>query len=172
MRAPDRRPQAGGARAGAAPAARTTAPSVAEEHHRHGTGCGHTAPAAVQRSPLEDVLRTPGRSLDDSVRADMESRLGADFSDVRVHTDGAAHESAASVNAHAYTSGAHIVFQIQQSGLLSSGWVMLSDFAGDLVDEGPTPTRCSPPATSRIRANTPSPSASSPWVSAPSRRRT
>ncbi|MGW7021158.1 eCIS core domain-containing protein [Streptomyces decoyicus] len=84
---------------------------AADEQHRHGAGCGHTTPPAVQRSPVEDVLRTPGRSLDDSVRADMESRLGADFSDVRVHTDAAAHESAESVNAHAYTSGAHIVFQ-------------------------------------------------------------
>ncbi|WP_412566023.1 DUF4157 domain-containing protein [Streptomyces decoyicus] len=84
---------------------------AADEQHRHGAGCGHTAPPAVQRSPVEDVLRSPGRSLDDSVRADMESRLGADFSDVRVHTDAAAHESAESVNAHAYTSGSHIVFQ-------------------------------------------------------------
>lgn len=83
---------------------------AADEQHRHGAGCGHPAPS-VQRSPVEDVLRTPGRALDDSVRADMESRLGADFSDVRVHTDAAAHESAASVQAHAYTSGAHIVFQ-------------------------------------------------------------
>ncbi|MFJ9419151.1 DUF4157 domain-containing protein [Streptomyces sp. NPDC101227] len=84
---------------------------AAQEQHRHGAGCGHTAPPAVQRSPVQDVLRTPGRPLDDSVRADMESRLGADFSDVRVHTDATAHESAESVNAHAYTSGSHIVFQ-------------------------------------------------------------
>ncbi|MEJ8650895.1 DUF4157 domain-containing protein [Streptomyces sp. MS1.AVA.3] len=84
---------------------------AADEQHRHGAGCGHTTPPAGRRSPVEDVLRSPGRSLDDSVRADMESRLGADFSDVRVHTDAAAHESAESVNAHAYTSGSHIVFQ-------------------------------------------------------------
>ncbi|MGW3274475.1 eCIS core domain-containing protein, partial [Streptomyces kronopolitis] len=83
---------------------------AADEQHRHGAGCEHPAPS-VQRSPVADVLRTPGRALDDSVRADMESRLGADFSDVRVHTDAAAHESAAAVQAHAYTSGAHIVFQ-------------------------------------------------------------
>lgn len=65
----------------------------------------------MQRSAVHEVLRAPGRPLDEPVRADMESRLGADFSDVRVHTDASAHTSAESVNAHAYTSGSHIVFQ-------------------------------------------------------------
>lgn len=39
----------------------------------------------------------------------MESRLGADFSDVRLHTDTAARSSAAEVGAKAYTSGEHVV---------------------------------------------------------------
>ncbi|MFE9404832.1 DUF4157 domain-containing protein [Streptomyces sp. NPDC006530] len=39
----------------------------------------------------------------------MESRLGADFSDVRIHNDVAAKASAAEVGAHAYTSGNHVV---------------------------------------------------------------
>ncbi|WP_411133210.1 DUF4157 domain-containing protein [Streptomyces sp. C10] len=82
-----------------------------QEQHRHGAGCGHTAPSSVQRSPVQEVLRAPGRPLDEPVRTDMETRLGADFSDVRVHTDASAHESAESVDAHAYTSGSHIVFQ-------------------------------------------------------------
>jgi hypothetical protein len=41
----------------------------------------------------------------------MEARLGQDFGDVRVHNDGAAHDSAVAVNAHAYTVGSNIVFQ-------------------------------------------------------------
>ena len=41
----------------------------------------------------------------------MEGRFGQDFGDVRVHNDGAAHESAKSVNAQAYTVGSNIVFQ-------------------------------------------------------------
>ncbi|GLZ42784.1 DUF4157 domain-containing protein [Actinokineospora sp. NBRC 105648] len=65
----------------------------------------------VQRSLVHQVLRTPGRPLDEPVRADMEARLGADFSDVRVHTDRTAHESAASVDAEAFTSREHIVFR-------------------------------------------------------------
>ncbi|MFE6778635.1 DUF4157 domain-containing protein [Streptomyces sp. NPDC057702] len=39
----------------------------------------------------------------------MEARLGADFSDVRLHTDAAARASAAEVGARAYTSGNHVV---------------------------------------------------------------
>lgn len=64
-----------------------------------------------ERSPVHDVIATSGRPLEDPVRADMEGRLGHDFGDVRVHDDGAAHASAASVNAHAYTVGSHVVFQ-------------------------------------------------------------
>ncbi|MGW4036787.1 eCIS core domain-containing protein [Streptomyces sp. NPDC004778] len=82
-----------------------------QERHRHGAGCGHEQDRrpAVQRSAVHDVLRTSGRPLEDSVRTDMESRLGADFSDVRVHDDSAAKASAAEVGARAYTSGSHVV---------------------------------------------------------------
>ncbi|MFJ8314181.1 MULTISPECIES: DUF4157 domain-containing protein [unclassified Streptomyces] len=84
---------------------------VEEARHQHGPGCGHrqSAQAAVQRSAVHAVLRTPGRPLDDATRSDMEARLGADFSDVRIHTDSAARASASEVGAHAYTSGSHIV---------------------------------------------------------------
>jgi hypothetical protein len=65
-----------------------------------------------ERSPVRDVVDSGGGSpLDTDTRADMEGRFGHDFGDVRVHTDGAAHESATSVNAHAYTVGPNIVFQ-------------------------------------------------------------
>lgn len=40
----------------------------------------------------------------------MEASLGADFSDVRVHTGGSAAESASAVGARAYTVGNEIVF--------------------------------------------------------------
>ncbi|WP_086741008.1 DUF4157 domain-containing protein [Streptomyces glaucescens] len=90
-----------------------------EEEHRHGDGCGHegfkdpavqrAAAPAVQRSSVHDVVRSPGRPLDQATRTDMESRLGADFSDVRIHTGSAANASAAEVGARAYTSGNHVV---------------------------------------------------------------
>lgn len=63
------------------------------------------------RSPVLDVVgRGGGSPLVPDVRADMEARLGADFSDVRVHTGGTASSSAAAVGAHAYTVGRDVVF--------------------------------------------------------------
>src|SRR4051794_33282701 len=63
------------------------------------------------RSPVHDVINSGGQPLTPEVRTDMEARLGHDFGDVRLHTDGAAHDSAKSVNAHAYTVGSNVVFQ-------------------------------------------------------------
>ena len=40
----------------------------------------------------------------------MEARLGAEFSDIRIHTDGDAARSAKSVSAQAFTVGSHIYF--------------------------------------------------------------
>lgn len=65
-----------------------------------------------ERSPVLDVVGSSGGApLDADTRADMESRLGHDFGDVRVHTDSQAHDSAKAVNAHAYTVGSNVVFQ-------------------------------------------------------------
>ena len=60
---------------------------------------------------MHDVVNSGGRPLEPEVRRDMESRLGHDFSDVRVHDDSAAAASATAVNAHAYTVGSNVVFQ-------------------------------------------------------------
>lgn len=66
---------------------------------------------AEEAPSVNDVIgRGGGSALDDSVRADMESSLGHDFSDVRVHTDSTASASAKGINAHAYTVGNEIVF--------------------------------------------------------------
>jgi uncharacterized protein DUF4157 len=65
-----------------------------------------------QASPVHDVVGKGGGSpLDDGVRDDMEGRFGQSFSDVRVHTDAKASESAESVGANAYTVGNDIVFR-------------------------------------------------------------
>ncbi|MFD7686590.1 DUF4157 domain-containing protein [Streptomyces sp. NPDC059781] len=83
--------------------------SAPVQRHAHGPSCGHGESAPVQRSSVPDVLRTAGRPLDGAVRTEMEARLGADFSDVRLHTGVAAQRSAAEVGARAYTSGSHVV---------------------------------------------------------------
>ncbi|AOS64303.1 eCIS core domain-containing protein [Actinoalloteichus hymeniacidonis] len=64
---------------------------------------------AVQRSAVHAVLRSPGTPLHEPVRAEMEARLDADFSDVRLHTGPDAARSAAEIGARAYTSGSHVV---------------------------------------------------------------
>jgi Domain of unknown function (DUF4157)/Heterokaryon incompatibility protein Het-C len=57
-----------------------------------------------------DGLRGSGQPLPDSVRAFFEPRFGRDFSQVRVHTDARAAESARAVNAQAYTVGDQMAF--------------------------------------------------------------
>ena len=51
-----------------------------------------------------------GRPLDNEVRRRMESGFGADFSGVRVHTDGAANDVNRRLQAHAFTTGSDIFF--------------------------------------------------------------
>ncbi|MGA8432357.1 MAG: DUF4157 domain-containing protein [Candidatus Sulfotelmatobacter sp.] len=59
-----------------------------------------------------DVIPTdsPGQPLDHSAREFMEPRFGSDFSDVRVHTDSRAAQSANALAADAYTTGRDIYF--------------------------------------------------------------
>lgn len=59
---------------------------------------------------VHEVLRESGRPLEPAPRAFMESRFGHDFSQVRVHTNAKASESAQAVNALAYTVGQNMVF--------------------------------------------------------------
>jgi hypothetical protein len=62
-----------------------------------------------ERSPVLDVIARPGKPLDPPVQRDMEQALGHDFSDVRVHSDRQAQQSAHSVGASAYTVGSNVV---------------------------------------------------------------
>jgi hypothetical protein len=88
---------------------------------------GVTAMVEEERSPVHDVISGGGRPLEPEVRGEMEGRLGHDFGDVRVHDDGAAHDSAKAVNAHAYTVGSNVVFQRDKYDPSSSdGKVMLA----------------------------------------------
>jgi hypothetical protein len=61
-------------------------------------------------SVVEEVLLSSGDPLDRLTRTFMEERLGHDFASVQVHSNDRAAESAAAVNALAYTVGDHVVF--------------------------------------------------------------
>ena len=77
---------------------------------------GHERRAASRRRPtpapsaVNDVVRSTGEPLDESVQTEMSDRLGRSFDHVRVHTDATAASSADMVGAGAYTVGPHIVF--------------------------------------------------------------
>lgn len=68
-------------------------------------GEGSLAPPIVH-----EVLHSPGQPLDGETRQLMEAHFGRDFSEVRVHTDARAAESAQAVGALAYTVGRDITF--------------------------------------------------------------
>ncbi|MBN1301247.1 MAG: DUF4157 domain-containing protein [Melioribacteraceae bacterium] len=67
-----------------------------------------SAPADLE-SRLSSA-RGKGGPLPPSTRDLMEARMGADFSDVRVHTDSSDAEMSARLNAHAFTVGSDIYF--------------------------------------------------------------
>ena len=93
---------------------RTDALTPAAVMHLQKTAGNATVSAALEEqepSLVKDVVGSGGAPLDNDTRGFMESRLGADFGDVRVHTDATASESARSVQAHAYTVGNDVVFQ-------------------------------------------------------------
>ena len=88
--------------------------SSAVMHLQKTAGNASVSAALEEQEPslVKDVVGSGGGSpLDRETRGFMESRLGADFGDVRIHTDSKASESAKSVQAHAYTVGNDVVFQ-------------------------------------------------------------
>jgi Domain of unknown function (DUF4157) len=70
---------------------------------------GGSGPAIVPAIVYE-VLRDEGEPIPFAVRHDMETRLGHNFANVRLHTDERAGASAQAVAAHAFTVGRHIAF--------------------------------------------------------------
>jgi hypothetical protein len=71
-------------------------------------------PQAARLGVVRNVVRLPGQALDIETQSFFEPRFGYDFSDVRIHADGAAGASARSVGALAYTIGSHVVFDAAQ----------------------------------------------------------
>lgn len=73
-----------------------------------GTGSTHENASAGQAAPTtEDAIARsgPGHPMNPQTRDTLESRMGADLGDVRVHDDRAAQEAAGNINARAFTHG-------------------------------------------------------------------
>lgn len=72
------------------------------------------AAAPEELTNYVERLGNKGTTLPDQTQQFFESRMGYDFSNVRIHTDNIAAKSAQSINALAYTSGNNIVFNQNQ----------------------------------------------------------
>jgi hypothetical protein len=84
------------------------------QHIAAGGRSASTEPSADSRPApaiAREVVRSPGQELDKATQSTMADAFGGrDFSQVRVHTDARAAESADAVHARAYTVGQHIAF--------------------------------------------------------------
>ena len=89
---------------------------------------GEHADAAAARG-----VSSGGRPLDAPVRQDMETRIGHDFGDVRVHEGPDAAGAAQALSARAFTVGNDIVFNAGEQA--SGDKRLLAVRAGDLVAE-------------------------------------
>jgi hypothetical protein len=89
---------------------RTSIPSSEEETVQTKTASGTIQRETPQFESALNSVRRGGQPLSPLIRAFFEPRFGYDFSQVRVHNDVGAAESARAVNALAYTAGRDIVF--------------------------------------------------------------
>jgi hypothetical protein len=109
-----------------------------------------TGEAASEFAPpiVHQVLGASGAPLDAQTRAFMEPRFGQDLGAVRVHTDAMAAQSAAAVNAQAYTVGRDIVFASGRHAPHSGeGRALLAHELAHVVQQG---GRDAPPASLRV----------------------
>lgn len=65
-------------------------------------------------SSVHNVINSGGQTLDAGSRKFFETRFGYNFSDVKIHTNAKAAQSAQDINALAYTTGNNIVFNQNQ----------------------------------------------------------
>jgi hypothetical protein len=117
---------------------------VQEVGRQRPLAAGYDGVLALQRSAgnravsdhLQVILDAHGHPLDPSTRRFMESRFGASFADVRIHTHTAADRAAAGVQAKAFTVGQDVVFAAgQYAPNTSSGRYLLAHELAHVVQQ-------------------------------------
>ena len=90
------------------------APSISRKNEQtETTNPSEAKNSETKTSSTENYLHSlggRGKNLSGSERKFFESKFGRDFSDVKIHSDSKANESAKEINALAYTQGNNIVF--------------------------------------------------------------
>jgi hypothetical protein len=71
-------------------------------------------PTTAKSAEPAALVPAGGRPLDMTTREALEPRFGFDFGKIRIHTDPDARQSAAALNARAFTAGNDIVFGTAQ----------------------------------------------------------
>jgi Domain of unknown function (DUF4157) len=103
---------------------------------------GSDAPAIV-----DQVLQSSGQPLDSATRTFMERRFAYDFSNVRIHRDAQAADSARAVDAQAYTVGSQIVFNTSRyTPETEEGRRLLAHELTHVVQQGNGSSRSDPAA--------------------------
>ena len=89
-----------------------TAPAQTEAPHPPVQRQPASTPAADAAAPAPPLALNQGggEPLDEGTRSFMASRFGRDFTDVRIHNDDGAQETAQRLNAEAFTTGRDIYF--------------------------------------------------------------
>ena len=97
-------------------------------------------PVGVQFQQTLQNSATGGEKMSPSVGNSMETRFGADFSSVRIHTDATAGDMSRQVNAHAFTYGNHIYFNSGKYDPGSvSGRTLLAHELTHTIQQGASP---------------------------------
>lgn len=116
--------------------------------------CGGGCPRCTPPLPPGDtdpsvrqVLQHAGQPLDSFVQQQWESRFGAEFSAVRIHTGPAATSAAASLEASAFTLGHDIVFgENRYAPQTSAGQHLLAHELAHVVQQSHGPATSAPTA--------------------------
>jgi hypothetical protein len=136
--------------AAAAAAGSASAPLAVQ---REGGGAGFAAGDDIERSIASQ--RGSGAPLPNATRDFMEPRFGSDFSSVRVHSDGNAHNLNQAIGARAFTTGQDIFFrQGEYQPSSGAGQELLAHELTHVVQQAGSVQR-KPSRTARTRAATP-----------------
>jgi hypothetical protein len=125
-----------------------SAPCTCAEGNENCEDCRQTSPVIQRRADAKNarpsgatvnpvLRRESGHPLDAATRAFFEPRFDRDFSDVRVHTDSTASESARSIDARAFTIDRSIAFaEGQYSPETSEGQKLLAHELTHTIQQG------------------------------------